>query len=119
MSDNLRVSQIRLDPKATGGATSREAVTGWGLIQLYLGGLSQRGLVHSHTNHNSEARARKWSDTIGNLGAVDAWDWKAVTSASRRLNARIRRHAVSKVGSRPVLEGAFRLMESHPALLNW
>ena len=88
----------------------RYTLEGWGIIHLHLGGVGPKGLVHSHTNHNSEKRARAWAATAPHLAPVAAWDWKEVASASSRLNANIRRLAVSKIGSRPVLPQAAKIL---------
>ncbi|MFD1044989.1 hypothetical protein ACFQ1S_04950 [Kibdelosporangium lantanae] len=84
---------------------------GWGLIQLHHG--SPTGpdvLPSSHTNHNSEKRAVSWSAVNPEFGDPAEWDWAAVTSASGKLNRAIRRLAVSKIGSRPVLPHAARFI---------
>jgi hypothetical protein len=45
---------------AMGGAKGRTESAGWGLIQLYLRAGRDGSVGLSHTNHNSEARARSW-----------------------------------------------------------
>jgi hypothetical protein len=100
------VGRIDLKPGSCGGATHRYRVEGWGLIQLALGGRGPEGIVVSHTNHNSAARATAWESSpyADRLGPVSAWDWAEVTRASRQLNNHVRRRlAVDKVGSRSVL----------------
>ncbi|MFG6105372.1 hypothetical protein U2F10_24165 [Leptothoe sp. EHU-05/26/07-4] len=58
-----------LNPKAAcKGATYRYSCHGWGLIQLYLESPRNGSLRHSHTNHNSETRARNWATTYTELG---------------------------------------------------
>jgi hypothetical protein len=106
-SEAVTAHRISLSPPRE-GATFRYRISGWGLIQLYLGGRSADGIVVSHTNHNSESRARAWESTSGDeLGPASAWDWKEVTRVSRQLNNHIRRRlAVDKIGSRPVLARA-------------
>jgi len=42
------------------------------------------------------------------MGDPAAWNWKAVTGASSKLNRSIRRMAVDKIGSRRVLPHAAR-----------
>lgn len=98
--------RIDFKPGAVPGATHRFATEGWGLIQLYFGVKGDRGLTASHTNHNSETRAGTWSSTIGDLGDPEAWDWLAVTRVSGRLCRYIRKRAVTKAWSRPVLPAA-------------
>ncbi|MEV4539311.1 hypothetical protein AB0J82_36615 [Asanoa sp. NPDC049518] len=90
----------------------RYTCEGWGLIQLYYGGFfREQELRWSHTNHNTEKRAAAWAPTTPRIGDPAAWDWKAVTSASSKLNRAIGRLAVDKVNSHPVLPAAARLIE--------
>ncbi len=99
--------RIALDPRACSGHTFRYRASGWGLIQLQLGGIGPKGLVCSHTNHNSLARATAWESTyLKVLGPVSAWHWPRIVSASRKLNRFIAGSAVTKVGSWPVLPSA-------------
>ncbi|WP_285474889.1 hypothetical protein [Actinoplanes sp. NBRC 101535] len=88
-------------------AKFRYSCEGWGLIQLHYGGpFGDQELRWSHTNHNTEKRAAAWAPTLRRLDDPAAWDWKAVTSASGKLNRAIRSLAVGKIGSHPVLPGA-------------
>jgi hypothetical protein len=104
--------KILFKPGAVPGASFRFSTEGWGLIQLYFGSLRpNQGLRPSHTNHNSLARARKWSASVPELGDPERWDWSAISRASGRLNRFLRNRAVAKHGSRPILPGA------HAALL--
>ncbi|SNT54369.1 hypothetical protein SAMN05421812_10948 [Asanoa hainanensis] len=92
-------------------ATFRYTCEGWGLIQLLYGGaFGDRELRWSHTNHNTEKRATSWARTVDHLGDPAAWDWPAVTSASGELNRAIRRMAVDKISSHPVLPQAARVI---------
>lgn len=112
-SENVRIRKIQFDPMKVKGATYRHCLEGWGLIQLYLGGLNEMGVVHSHTNHNSKKRALRWSDTLRQrLGDPGDWGWDVVEAQSRKLNRHIRKLAVAKLGSRPVLPHAQQLVES-------
>jgi hypothetical protein len=55
-----RISRIDLRPGVPGDATFRYRCEGWGLIQLYFGGIfREHELRWSHTNHNTEKRAAK------------------------------------------------------------
>jgi hypothetical protein len=101
------VSKRRIDLKS---GEVRYTLEGWGIVHLHLGGVGPQGLVHSHTNHNSEKRARAWEATAPHLQPVAAWDWKEVATISNRLNAHIRQLAVSRDGSRPVLGAAAKLL---------
>jgi hypothetical protein len=92
-------------------ATFRYSCEGWGLILLHYGGVfGEQELRWSHTNHNSEKRASAWAHTLNHLGDPAAWDWPAVTSASGKLNRTIRRMAVYKIGSHPVLPHAAQVI---------
>ncbi|MEV8515447.1 hypothetical protein [Dactylosporangium sp. NPDC051484] len=103
--------RINLLPGALGGATFRYSCEGWGLVQLQHGAtVGCEELRWSHTNHNTQKRALAWAATLRRLGHPSAWNWAAVTSASSRLNRVIRRMAVGKVGSHPVLPHAARFM---------
>jgi len=102
-----RIRRIDLLPEKCRGHTFRYTIEGWGLIQLYLGGIGPRGVVASHTNHNSEARARAWQATCPEMESTGAWDWTQVTAVSSAFNRYIRNKlAVNKLGSRPVLPAA-------------
>jgi hypothetical protein len=97
----------------------RYSSEGWGLIQLYLEAPRKGALSPSHTNHNSPSRAAKWSDTYSELRDPSLWDWDAVTSFSRRLNAFIRKQSVAKIGPRVVHSGAQRFQQAgHQLSLN-
>lgn len=118
-SDVFSVRKIDLNPDSCAGHTFRYEPNGWGLIQLYFGGVSERGIHYSHTNHISENRAKKVKATYADeLGSVDAWDWEKLSQVSRRLRYHIRnRLAVGKHGSRPVLPSAQVLVDSGCKLL--
>ncbi|MEH0985890.1 hypothetical protein [Micromonospora sp. CPCC 205556] len=101
------VRRIDLLPGLPGALTFRYCCEGWGLVQLYYGGpVGAQELRWSHTNHNSQKRASAWAAAVPRLGDPAAWDWAAVTSASSKLNRVVRRMAVSKIGSHPVLPNA-------------
>ncbi|CAM3297007.1 hypothetical protein KIPE111705_00440 [Kibdelosporangium persicum] len=103
--------RIDVLPGTLGDATFRYCCEGWGLVQLQHGVPDgTRELRWSHTNHNTEKRARAWSGTLSRLGDPAEWDWRAITSASGRLNRAVRRMAVSKIGSHPVLPHAARFI---------
>ncbi|MCP4371772.1 MAG: hypothetical protein GY797_27185 [Deltaproteobacteria bacterium] len=105
-SSKVFFKRIELDPKKCNGATFRYRMNGWGLIQLYVGGISELGIIHSHTNHNSEKRAHKWAGTYDDMGSPEEWDWKEVTRISSKLNRQIRKLSVNKIGSKPILQYA-------------
>lgn len=113
--------RVALDPKACDGATFRYSADGWGLVQLYLGALSEGDarLEDSHTNHNTLKRAQAWSGTVSEMGDVGAWDFAKITAFSSRLNREIRKQGVAKIGSRAILPGALKLWKSGVALGPW
>ena len=99
--------RIDFRPGRPGEATFRYTCEGWGLVQLSYGGpFGPRELHWSHTNHNTRKRAAAWAEVIPRLGDPADWNWPTVTSASGKLNRVIRRMAVSKIGSHPVLPHA-------------
>ena len=111
-SDQVRIRRIELSPAARLGK-HRHAVEGWGLISLQLGGLAETELHPSHTNHNSENRAKKWADTYKDtMGDPSAWNWDIVTRTSAKLNRHIRSLATAKIGSRPVLPAAKEALDA-------
>lgn len=107
------VTKRRIDLES---GSMRYTLEGWGIIHLHLGGVGPKGLVHSHTNHNSEKRARAWAPAAPHLAPVEAWNWKEVAGISNRFNAHIRRLAVSKIGSRPVLPAASKVLQTARSL---
>lgn len=106
-SKNVKVNLISLNPKKCQGATHRYRVDGWGLISLELKGINKAGLQYSNTNHNTEKRATAWEPHYSNImGPASEWDWKAVSSASRKLNNFIKKNSNKKVGPMPVMQCA-------------
>ena len=103
-------------PSAVRGAIGRTDAAGWGLIQFYLSPGSAERIGLSHTNCNSEYRARAWEGTLKDLGPVDEWDMGVVKRVSERLNRRIRSLAVRREGSRPVLLMAAQRVTAGAAL---
>jgi cell wall assembly regulator SMI1 len=95
-----------------GDATFRYRCEGWGLIQLDLGSfVAESGeLRRSHTNHNTEKRARRWSEVTADGGDPGLWDWALITRTSNRLGRLIRGMAARKIGARPVLPQAAALI---------
>jgi len=117
-SEAVQMKHIDLDPKKCDGHTFRYTVVGWGLVQLYFRGKTQKGLESSHTNHNSEARAKKWAATyLDELGSPEQWNWSEVTRVSSKLNRYIRKCAVRKIGARPILRHADDILKHGAAAL--
>jgi len=94
----VEIRRIPLDEST--GHRFRYSIDGWGLIQLYLGNQTLAGITNSHTNHNSEARARHWEPTR-DMDSVSRWDWKEIVSVSSALNRFIRKQAVASAFRRP------------------
>lgn len=109
-SGPLLVERYALTGRPYGDGAFRHKASGWGLISLQLGGLGPKGMVASYTNHNTERRARGWADQYPELGAVTAWDWARVGSASATLNRYIRKLAIEKVAGNVVLPEAARVL---------
>ncbi len=102
--------KVDLDPKRCIGHTFRSATEGWGLIQLYFGGLKNNELKHSHIRHFNEKGALKWEDTNNVNGLVSSWDWTEIQATSRKLKYQIHNKlATRKMGSFGVLSGADKL----------
>jgi len=102
--------KISLNPKYCNGHTFRYATGGWGLIQLYFGGIQHGCLHHSHIGHFSEKGALKNEGITKEYGKVSSWDWKEVESIGNKLRYHIsKKLAVNKAGSEPILKGAEEL----------
>src|SRR5262249_45957066 len=111
-SSQIRIRRIELDP-ATRSGKYRHTLEGWGLISLRLGGMTEMKLHPSHTNHNSEKRARKWADVYKDrMGDPSDWNWDMVTRTSAKLNRRIHSLATAKINSRPVLAAAKEALDA-------
>ena len=106
MGGDFVIERFALSPGVFPGATWREKISGWGLIQMEFPGVQASKLRHSFTNHNSEKRAQLWAKTHPEIPSVDAWDFQEVSRISRRINRQIANLAVRKEGSRPVLPAA-------------
>lgn len=102
------VRRIELRPAALPGRTFRHAAEGLGLLDLQFGQVRDGRLAPSNLAVNSEARARRWTDTSSDrFGPVEAWCWPAVARAMRQLQYHLaRRLAVGRHGSRPLLPAA-------------
>jgi hypothetical protein len=118
MQGRVYQKRIDVDEPEPGNAFWHES-RGWGLIQLYFVAVRDGRLRASHTNHNSERRARAWQPTYAEEpDSVDDWDWRAVHSTSGRLNRFIRGRAVSKSGTRAVLPCAHEQASSGRVVLS-
>jgi hypothetical protein len=104
--------RIGLDPKSCNGATFRYAADGWGLVQLYLTAPTADGLKNSHTNHFNPTGAEKWAQVRPEMDATALWDFKKIAAFSSRLNRKIKKLGVAKIGSRVLLPGALELWQA-------
>ena len=84
--------RISLRPEKSGGATWREAVDGWGLVQVQLKFLHD-SLVECRIAANSEKRAAAWASSNAAMDAPGLWDWKLVDKHVSRLIRVLRRAA--------------------------
>ena len=104
------IRKIELDPRRCKGHTFRYETNGFGLIQLYLGGLSLAGLHRSYLGHFTEVGAAKSEGVGPHPGRVMDWDWKAIRSTSGKLKRHLQSHlAVKTKNGFGILEGASRL----------
>jgi len=102
--------KIDLNPQYCNGHTFRFETRGWGLIQLYFGGVANSVLKHSHIGHFNQKGALKWEGIDAQKGKVDLWDWKAVQKKSDQLKYMLdKKMSVKRIGSYGVLAGAEQL----------
>jgi len=80
----VKTTTINLEPEKCGGATWRQTVEGWGLIQLQIR-YKTVGIAECRIAVNSEKRANAWAETYPDFGAPSLWDWKLVEKHARRL----------------------------------
>jgi hypothetical protein len=103
----LIFKKITLDPKRCNGHTFRYLTEGWGLIQLYFGGLENNELKHSHIGHFNEKNALNWGENLKENGLVSSWDWPQIQATSRKLTYQIHSKLTTrKMGSFDILHGA-------------
>ncbi|MCO5945357.1 hypothetical protein [Mucilaginibacter flavidus] len=99
--------RVELNPKHCNGHTFRFTTGGWGLIQLYFGGIKDSTLKHSHIGHFNYKSALKWESINLQYGKVDLWDWQAIQKTSNHLKYLLdKKLAVRKIGTYGVLAGA-------------
>ena len=102
--------KVDLDPKHCNGHTYRYSTEGWGLIQLYFGGLKNNELNQSHIGHFNEKGALKWEETNKVNGLISSWDWAEIQATSRKLKYYIHNKlATRKIKSFGILSGADKL----------
>jgi hypothetical protein len=101
----------RIELAASTRHTFRYAVGGSGLIQLYLDGMKEGVIHHTHYGHWNEAGARRQSIHFAN-----DCDWRALSKLSGRIQRHIRGLAVARLRSRPVLRHALAAVQDGAAL---
>ena len=99
--------RVELNPKYCKESVFRYSTVGWGLIQLYFGGIENNVLNQSHIGHFNERGALNRESISPRRGKVDEWDWSEINKTSRKLKYLIHtKMSVRKVGSVGVLKGA-------------
>jgi len=110
--------KINLDPKKCKGHTFRYSTDGWGLIQLYFGGVESNGLNQSHIGHFNRKEAAKNESITHFNGRVNDWNWTEIEKTSRKLKNHIHNSlAIRKIGSVGVLLAAERLVNHEIQLI--
>lgn len=105
-------NKVDLDPKRCSGHTFRYSTGGWGMIQLYFGGVKNGILSLSHMGHFGEKDAAKWEGTNKLNGSIQDWEWTEVQATSKKLKQYIRNKlAIQKLGILDILPGASKLQE--------
>lgn len=93
--------KIKLKPRYNQGHEFRYHTVGFGLIQLYFGGIEKSNLNSSHIGHFNEKGALKHAES-----AKD-WNWREIRSTSNKLKYQIhKKMVVKKNGSQGILAGA-------------
>jgi hypothetical protein len=82
--------KIKLNPAGCQGHTMRYSWDGFGLISIQLQ-QSDGPISASRVCSNSERRAGAWSSTYPEWQQPGEWNWKAVTSHTRRLQRALRK----------------------------
>lgn len=110
---NMESKRITLDPRSCKGHTFRFSSEGWGLVQLYLGGITSDYLKSCHLGHNSQKRALAWENTIKRTSSVEDWNWKNIEQVAKKLKYHIHnRLALRKEQAYGILAGADALERS-------
>lgn len=99
--------RIELDPTRCNGHSFRYSTEGWGMIQLYFGGIKNQSLNQSHIGHFNEKGALKNEFPNHFNGKVNQWNWKEISKTSRMLKYQIHnRLAIDKIGSVGIMKEA-------------
>lgn len=105
------IERVALNPEKCRGHTWRERSGTLGFVQFYLERFGDDRLMHSQTNTVSEKRV----GTIDGVYTEDdgtVWNVRHTNRFSSKLNRLIRKRAVAKISSCPVLPGAAALWEA-------
>jgi hypothetical protein len=81
--------KVELDPKRCNGHTFRYSTAGWGLIQLYFGGIKNGNQNESHIGHFTEKASMDKESTTSFNGKVNSWDWREIEDTSKLLKIKI------------------------------
>lgn len=109
--------KVDLNPRYCQGHTFRYTTEGWGLIQLYFGGIENNILSLSHIGHFNQKGALDRETTNLSNGKVSNWDWPEIEKTSRKLKYQIHsKFSVKKIGPNGVLKGA-EILESQGVIL--
>ena len=107
---DLVFRRVDLDPRRCNGHTFRYSTDGWGLIQLYFGGVKNNELNLPHIGHQSQKRALTHESNHPEMGQVSKWDWSEVEKVARGLKHQIHnKMSKRKIGLVGVLVGADKL----------
>jgi hypothetical protein len=85
----------------------RYSIEGAGLMQLYLGGLRENVIGHTHFGHWNEAGAKERC-----VLPINDCNWEALKKISGKIQRFIRGSSVAKLYSRPILPDAFSSIQS-------
>ncbi|MBS1522362.1 MAG: hypothetical protein JST50_15285 [Bacteroidetes bacterium] len=105
-------NRVDLNPKSCNGHTFRYDTNGWGLIQLFFGGLRNNLLYNSHIGHFNKAGAFAREGIPKFMGRADQWNWKEIEKASRKLKSQIQKLSITKIGAFDILPGAQDLINA-------
>jgi hypothetical protein len=102
----------RVTLRSVPGHSFRYSVRGAGLMQLYLDGVRDGVIYHTHYGHWNEAGARRAS-----MYPAGDCDWPSLTKLSGRIQRYIRgKLADAKLYARPVLHYAFQAVQNGDGL---
>jgi hypothetical protein len=102
----------RIDMAGLPQSPQRYSVEGAGLMQLYLSGIQEGVIHHTHFGHWSEAGARQRS-----IHPASDCNWRELSNLSGQVQRHIRnKMACAKLHARPVLRHAYTSVQEGAAL---